>query len=242
MKHQASLRQKLQYRFDNLMSGGIIPIIIILLLFSILLTFLITLIVVLVGMNNENKFTLAFWHTFMHVIDQGTITGDGDKTGWGFRIIMLIPTVLGILIVATLVGLITSQIQTIISNLRRGHSLVLEEDHIVILGWSSKIFSVITELIKANNNQDKSCIVILAERDKLEMEYEINQKVEKKGKTRIICRNGNPIDLDDLEIVNHHEAKSIIIISSDESKSDAQNIKGILAIVNHPQRRKKPYH
>ncbi|NJO02838.1 MAG: potassium transporter TrkA [Bacteroidia bacterium] len=141
-----------------------------------------------------------------------------------------------------MVGLITSRIQTLLSDLRKGRSLVLEKNHVVILGWSSKIFSIINELVKANSNQDRSCIVILANKDKVEMQDEINEKVDNRGKTKIICRTGDPIDLNDLEIVNHHHARSIILVSSDNDKSDAENIKGILAIVNHPNRREELYH
>ncbi|MDX2304325.1 MAG: hypothetical protein NW226_16085 [Microscillaceae bacterium] len=243
MTRKISLRHRLQYRFDNMMTGGILPIIIFLLLLVTFFTLVITILVIVVHIIEGHSLADSFWLIFMHVIDQGTITGTVDVApNWGFRLIMLVPTVFGILMVATLVGLITSRIQSLLSDLRRGRSLVLEKNHVVILGWSSKIFSIIHELIKAHANQKHSHIVILAPKDKLEMELEIDQKIKDSHKTKIICRTGNPIDIDDLDIVNHHEAKSIIIISSESNSSDVENIKSILAIVNHPDRKKTPYH
>ena len=243
MTRRISLRHHLQYRFDNLMTGGLIPMIIILLLLVTFFTLLLSMVLIIVHVTEEKSISDSFWKIFMHVIDQGTITGTVDeKPNWPFRLLMLIPTTFGLLMVATLVGLVTSRIQTTLSNLRRGRSFVLEDNHIVILGWSTKIFAIIHELIKAHANQDKSHIVVLAPKDKIEMEYEIAQKVKNRRKTKIICRTGNPIDIDDLDIVNHHQAKSIIIITSETTKSDAENIKAILAIVNHPQRKKSPYH
>ncbi|MCU0446358.1 MAG: hypothetical protein MUE85_15735 [Microscillaceae bacterium] len=243
-KKKFTLSQRIKYRFDNLMTGGLVPLVSILLTFAVILTFLFTLVVVAISLHpieiQENfSFPEAFWQTLMHVIDQGTITGE---SGWGYRVVMLIPTVLGLLTVATLVALITTQVNNILIDLRKGRSIVVEEGHIVILGWSSKIFPIIRELIKANANQKRSRIVVLADRDKVEMEDEIAEKITETGRTKIICRTGNPIDLDDLEIVNPHDAKSIIIVSPDDGGSDAQNVKSILAIVNHPNRKKDWYH
>src|SRR5262249_2056382 len=60
--------------------------------------------------------------------------------------------------------------------------------------------------------------------------------------TRVICRSGSPLDLDDLEVVNPHEAKSIIIVSPEANNPDTYVVKSILALTNNPQRRKEPYH
>ncbi len=233
-----SFSQRFQYRFDNLMTGGLMPLIIILIIFALFLTIFITITVMVFHFEEKSStstsFLENFWQVLMHVIDQGTIT---DKKTWSFRLTMMIPTFVGIFTLSTLVALITSRIGIVLSNFRKGRSLVIEENHIVILGWSAKIFSVIKELIKANANQVRACVVILADKDQIEMEDELKEKVKKSKNVRIICRTGNPIDLDDLEIVNPHDAKSIIILSPDDHNTDAQNVKCILAIVNHPNRR-----
>lgn len=242
-RNKFTIRQKLQYRFDNLMGSGIFPPVVMAVLIALCVILLFSILVVSLQVHRRDEavdsFGEALWQTFMHVIDQGTITGE---YGWKFRLAMLIPTVFGLLLVVTLVGLISNQISLFIFNLRKGRSLVVERDHIVVLGWSSKIFPIIDELIKANSNQKRARIAILANKDKVEMEDEISQKVKKNSRVKIICRTGNPIDLSDLEIVNPHDAKSIIIISPEDKKSDSQNIKCILAIVNHPNRKEDLYH
>jgi voltage-gated potassium channel Kch len=61
--------------------------------------------------------------------------------------------------------------------------------------------------------------------------------------TKVVCRTGNPIDLTDLEIINPHTAKSIIILSPEGMEDpDSLMIKMILAITNNPQRRPESYH
>ena len=85
-------------------------------------------------------------------------------------------------------------------------------------------------------------IVVLADKDKVEMEDEIRERVEVKGKTRIICRTGSPIDPNDLEIASPHTAKSIIVLPPENNDPDTDVIKTVLAITNNPNRRAEPYH
>ena len=84
-------------------------------------------------------------------------------------------------------------------------------------------------------------IVIMADRDKVEMEDEIAQKVPNLKNTRIICRSGDPTDLADLAIVSPQASRSIIVVSPDAADPDSRVIKTILALVNDPRRRKEKY-
>jgi len=236
-----TLKRRFQYFFDNLMSGGLIPILIILLLIAILITLIFSSVVYIAGISDEPQslnrpFIEVFWQSFMHVIDQGTIT---DKVNWVYRFFMLFLTIMGILLVSSLVGLITSRINIVVDNLRKGRSFILEKDHIVILGWSTKIFLIIEKLIQTHISESntKLIIAILAENDKIKMEDDIKNRIKNSKHCRIICRTGNPSDMDDLEIINIHEAKSIVIISPDDGRSDAHIIKSIMVIVNHPNRK-----
>jgi len=40
--------------------------------------------------------------------------------------------------------------------------------------------------------------VILADKDKIEMEDEIKSRLPDRKRTRIVCRRGDPIDLDEI--------------------------------------------
>jgi hypothetical protein len=126
--------------------------------------------------------------------------------------------------------------------LRKGRSQVLENNHSLVLGWSPQIFTVLNELMIANENQSNARIVVMADKDKVEMEDEIHERVEVRGKTRIICRNGSPIDPKDLEIASPHQAKSIIVLPPENNDPDTDVIKTVLAITNNPNRRAEKYH
>src|SRR5690606_27411104 len=115
--------------------------------------------------------------------------------------------------------------------------------HTLILGWSSKIFAIVDEICIANHSRHKAVIVILAEGDKVEMEDELRAKVPHRGKTRIIVRSGDPMDLTDLEVANPHKARSIVILAPDHSPdADSAVLKTALAVTNNPGRKTGDYH
>ncbi len=238
-----TLRNRLRYKFDNLMSKGTVALIGSLAVLSLLLVIIAGFIITVTGFsqaeNEQLGFLEASWASLMRTLDPGTMGGD---TGWGFRIIMLGVTLGGIFIVSTLIGVLASGISIRLDELRKGHSFVIESGHSLILGWSDKIFPVISELVIANANRHNPTIVILASKDKVEMEDELKSKVPNLKNTRIICRSGNIIDQNDLEIVNPREAKSIIILAPHDNEPDISVIKTILALTNNPERRSGHYH
>jgi len=242
---KGTFRQRFQYQFDNLMARGTPAMIGMLFVFSLIIVIIAGAVISATGFVQEGfegprlGFGEAMWESLMRTLDSGTMGGD---TGTGFRAIMLFVTLGGIFVVSALIGVLNNAIESQMERLRKGRSLVLETNHTLVLGWSTQIFTILNELMTANENQPNARIVILADKDKVDMEDEIRERVEIKGKTRIICRNGSPIDPNDLEITNPHSAKSIIVLPPENSDPDTDVIKTVLAITNNPNRRLEPYH
>lgn len=239
-----TLRQRLRYKFDNLMSRGTPAMIGILFVLSLAVVFVAGAVVSIAGFVQQGEterlsFAEAAWSSLMRTLDSGTMGGD---TGTGFRGVMLLVTLGGIFIVSALIGVLNNGIESKMDALRKGRSMVLESNHTLILGWSAQIFTILNELLIANENQSQARIVVLADKDKVEMEDQIRERVEKRGKTRIICRSGNPIDPTELEISSPHRAKSIIVLPPESDDPDTEVIKTVLAITNSPSRRAEAYH
>jgi voltage-gated potassium channel Kch len=236
--------QRLRYQFDNLMSRGTPALIGMLFVLSLIIVIIAGAVISVTGFVQEGtegrlSFGEAMWESLMRTLDSGTMGGD---TGTGFRVVMLFVTLGGIFVVSALIGVLNNAIESQMERLRKGRSLVLETNHTLVLGWSTQIFTILNELMTANENQPNARIVILADKDKVDMEDEIRERVEVKGKTRIICRNGSPIDPNDLEIASPHAAKSIIVLPPENNDPDTDVIKTVLAITNNPNRRAEPYH
>lgn len=243
-----STGDRLRYRFDNTMSRGTSALIGWLALLSLVLVVVFALIIVLTGIappvdeatGARPGLGTLLWMSLMHTMDAGALGGDSGSPA--YLLAMLGATIGGIFIVSTLIGVLSNGIAERFEDLRKGRSFVVEADHTVILGWSSQIFSIISELALANASRRQACIVILADRDKVEMEDEIRAKVGSTGHTRIVCRSGNPVDMADLDVVNPQAARSIIVLAPETTSPDSVVIKTLLALTNHPQRRKSPYH
>jgi ion channel POLLUX/CASTOR len=237
---------RFRYAFDNTMSRGAVALIGWLFAISLLLIVLFSVLVLAARIipadvsGGELSLAEVIWSSAMHALDAGTIAG--DQGPWVFRLTMFVMTLVGLFLVSILIGIITSSIEARLEELRKGRSFVVEENHTVILGWSAQVFTIISELIVANTNQKSSVIVILGDKDKVEMEDELHDKIDDRRNTRIICRRGRSIDLTDLAIVNPHRARSIIIPTPDTADPDIEVIKTILALTNNPNRRTAPYH
>lgn len=240
---QRSIRARLRYEFDKSMSAGPIALIGWLALLSLVVIIVASIVLVLFQLAPEGgqpvDFVEAAWESLMRSMDAGTVAGD---TGWSFRLVGLAVTIAGIFIFSTLIGVLSSGIEGKLEDLRKGRSQVLEKDHTIILNWSPSIFDVISELVVANRSRKRPRIVIMANRDKVEMEDEIAAKVADLGNTRIICRSGDPTDLYDLSLVSQQSARSIVVLSPEgEEDPDSCVIKTILALVHDPRRRGEPY-
>jgi voltage-gated potassium channel Kch len=239
----AAARERLRYWFDNTMSKGTPALVTWL---AVVLIAMIVLFAALVSFldpgkadSGHNRGILAIlWMTLLRAMDPGTI--GGDQEGVPFLALMFGATLGGILIFSALVGVIASGLDNKITELRKGRSRVLESDHTVLLGWSDQVFTMISELVEANASERRSAIAILADKDKVEMEDEIRDRAGNTGRTRIVCRTGNPIDPTDLDIVNPDAARSIIVLTPLTDDPDAHVIKALLAINNRSGARPGP--
>ena len=156
-----------------------------------------------------------------------------EKGGsWNFKLENFTVAMMGILLVSILIGLITTGIEDRLQQLRKGRSFVLEENHTIVLGWSSQSSTIVSELVKANANQRRPVIAILGDADKIEMEDHLREQVGDLKNTRLVVRSGSSTEPGDLEIVNPYQARSIVILPPEAEASDTAVLKTLLALTH----------
>lgn len=218
-------KQKFQYKFDNIMSKGTISLIGFLFLITLLVVALAGIIVGIMGQTGMGV-GKSIWVSLMHAIDAGTLAGDdGDIV---FIFLMTVVTVCGLFITSMLISILNAGVEEKMTSLQKGKSIVLENNHTVLLGFNENALNILSELILANENQKDEVVVVMDDMDKTSMEDAIHQRIPDTKTTRIICRSGRIDSFSDLAICSLETCRSIIL----NIEEDAQTIKAILACVN----------
>ncbi|XP_030539211.2 ion channel DMI1 isoform X1 [Rhodamnia argentea] len=178
---------------------------------------------------SDGSFAEALWLAWTFVADSGN---HADRVGMGPRIVSVSISSGGMLIFAMMLGLVSDAISEKVDSLRKGKSEVIERNHILVLGWSDKLGSLLKQLAIANKSIGGGVIVVLAERDKEEMELDIAKLEFDLMGTSVICRSGSPLILADLKKVSVSKARAIIVLASDENadQSDARALRVVLSL------------
>lgn len=178
---------------------------------------------------SDGSFAEALWLSWSFVADSGN---HADRVGTGPRIVSVSISSGGMLIFAMMLGLVSDAISEKVDSLRKGKSEVIESNHILILGWSDKLGSLLKQLAIANKSIGGGVIVVLAERDKEDMEMDIAKFEFDFMGTSVICRSGSPLILADLKKVSVSKARAIIVLASDENadQSDAHALRVVLSL------------
>ncbi|MEM7475692.1 MAG: hypothetical protein AAF483_11935 [Planctomycetota bacterium] len=245
---QATLKQKIRYRFDSFMARGGASIFL-----SLLFVFLGALLLlgilrgIIFALNPElavqwdKNFVDNVYIVFIQLMDPGNMAQDIDS-GTPYRLVAILGGTAGVIMLSALIAFITTALDQKISELKRGRSKVIEDDHTLILGWNEqRVIEIIRELIIANESEDDACVVILADEDKEHMDDILRLRLPSTLSTRIVTRSGDISSLASLDIASTETCKSAIVLATcndadpTEAKeaSDAHVIQTVLAITRH---------
>jgi voltage-gated potassium channel Kch len=156
---------------------------------------------------------------------------------WADRLSSLFSWTTGTAINAIIIGFAATAIHGVVDNLKAGKSAVINTNHTLILGWSNRIFPILSELAVANSNIRRATVVIFANVDRIAMEDEIRSRAGDIGKLKIVTRKGDPTNPSDLARANVGAAKSVIILDADDS-GDATVVSTVLSVkaaINNPK-------
>ncbi|MSV50906.1 MAG: hypothetical protein F2892_01380, partial [Actinobacteria bacterium] len=215
---------------DNTLARGVGMVLLWLGVLTALFVILVAGIIQITGIgpsDSSTSMTEGVWLAITRSLDPGTFSGDeGDK----FRFGMLAVTLIGIFLGATIIGIISSGIDTRLETLRRGRSAVVEVGHTLIIGRSDKLSVVISELVEANRSERGRAIVVLTADDPVEVTDEIRRDVKDLGTSRLVVRSGSPTRVNDLARMNPQDAKSVIVLSPDDDTARAYLVKVVLGL------------
>lgn len=233
--------KRLKYYFDNIISRGTASLMLLLVMASVLFVFVLAIISYgyislnpsvmenyagsesLEGLNN---LAAAFWFIFHHVVAPGEALELIVESPILIFLIMVAATFWGVIVFSLIISFISSAFNDKLESLRQGRNLVVEKNHTLILDYNESVPILIEEFIEAHENERKKTIVILSEKDPVDVLKDIQAQTPKSKSIKIIVRMGNPTRKEDLDLVSASTASSIIVTT----QNDIAVIKQILAI------------
>ncbi|KAL6638254.1 hypothetical protein ACP70R_025826 [Stipagrostis hirtigluma subsp. patula] len=177
----------------------------------------------------DDSLSDCLWLSWTFVADSGN---HANAAGFGPKLVSVSISIGGMLVFAMMLGLVTDSISEKFDSLRKGRSEVIEQNHTLILGWSDKLGSLLNQIAIANESLGGGTIVVMAERDKEEMEADIaKMEFDLKG-TAVICRSGSPLILADLKKVSVSKARAIVVLAEEGNadQSDARALRTVLSL------------
>ncbi len=211
MARTVTWQDRFRYRFDRLLSRGSAAAIGWVVWIAVLLAVVGGLVFWAADLEFDGRSgpVESFWQAFLIAIGNGGIV----DAGWLPRLVTFVFVFAGVFLTGSLVGVLVAAVTKRLDELRRGRSRVLEKGHTVIVGWSPRLMAVIDELLAEDPRRRGVSVVVLADRDKQQMEDDFRARHAGRDRNRVLFRTGNPSLRSDLELVGVDEARSVVVLS-----------------------------
>lgn len=210
---------RFQYWFDNHMAKGTGSMVWMLSVVTCLVIVILTGVEILFHLREDSGFFSTLWDSLAYTVNAEIPSSEDGPVG--YILLTAVGGLVGLLFTSILIGIISSAIEEKLTALRRGNSIVLEQDHIVILGFTPGEYTLISQLILAEAGKP-SCIVIADNVERDEMERLIEENISVPKEIRIVCRNANICDPNSLLICSIPSCKTVIVnVLEDERATKA---------------------
>lgn len=187
----------------------------------------------------------AVWWSFLRLTDPGYI---GDDTGGTKRTISTIVSVLGyIFFLGALVAVMTQGLHQMINRLQRGLTPIAQNNHILILGWTSRTPIILKQLLLSEGRVRSFLrrrglsslrVVIQAEEVTPKLTHELRAFLGDLWNGRqITLRSGTPLLIEHLERVDFLNAAVIILPGGEFGEDkleypDGRTVKTLMSMKN----------
>ena len=144
---------------------------------------------------------------------------------------------------AILIGVVSDEIANKVDEVKTGNSKVYERNHTVILNWNDQLIPLLKQVAVAKSEGIgfKKPVVVLADRDKEEMDAVIEDELSESPPLSVVTRQGRGYNPEDLQRVNAWAAERVVVLhDADEEDSKgveshkASSVLNLRSNVNNP--------
>jgi hypothetical protein len=124
---------------------------------------------------------------------------------------------IGMFTFAILIGVVSDEIASKVDEVKNGNSKVYEKDHTVIVNWNKQLIPLLKQIAVAKSEGIgfQKPVVLLADRDKEEMDNIIADELSDSPEITIVTRQGQGYDAEDLDRVNAWNAERVVVLHED---------------------------
>lgn len=204
-----SLKERFEYWLEQETSKsvfGLVKFIAFIIIFSSLL---ISVLIVLTKAADETRWIRVFWDTITASVN-AEIPMFVDYEETSYVLLIAISALIGLFVTSFLISILSSFLEEKLTKIREANSLVLENDHYIILGHAEGETTLVKELVVGAEGKKRTIVIA----DKMDVELvkeEIDNKIEYGKNIKIIYRNIDICNDSELKCLSIDTCKSIII-------------------------------
>lgn len=222
---KALRKLQLANHLDNMLARGFVSLIVALVLVAVIIVVIAGVAYLVLSPGNGMTVGEAFWTAFAFTTNPELPAFDEVSDMASYAIITFVVVIVGLLATSALIGIITTALSTYYEDLQRGFSPVLADDHIAIVGFNDNVQVLIAEFRESHEQHCSQSLVFIDDtltREEMERRIETYlgmslQRFKKETGCKVICRNGDLRDIDDLRRCAVDRAKAVIINDYDDS-------------------------
>lgn len=220
------LKKRFRYWLDRRMAKGTSGMVKFLLWAVLSVVVIVTVLVILFNLRDEGKSSIAvFWDNLRSGMWSGLPASDA---GGGNILYIFLYTVLGLtslIFSSLLVGIFSSSMREKVLALQKDNPEVIEEGHVVILGFRDGEYALISQMIQAAGGKKRTIVVAEnMERQALETAIRTNVKVPKN--IRLIVIKAQTENAAELKCCSIPKCSTVVIHTRDKGRT----VKTLLAV------------
>ena len=205
-----SFKSKVKFYLDNMLGSGSNALIIWLALVSFTFVLFVSGVTWFLGISDHDEFGDLLWDFTMRAITPWEI--EASMGSLPYLLVMLLVTLFGIFVLSILISFLSAIIDARVQAVGQGLQPLPFSNHTIIFGWSSRVPAIVEELVLANESENSSRIVIVANHDAENLQTLIRQHIGATKNTQLFWRSKKLDSAGTYENVNILGASKIIIL------------------------------
>lgn len=224
--------KKLKFYVDHMLGSGSNVLIIWLAILSFGFVLTVSFVTWVLGISDHREFGSLLWDLTMRALTPWEI--EASMGSGPYLFVLLILTLFGIFVLSILISLLSAIIDERIREVAQGVQPFPFNGHLVLLGWSSRVPSIVEELVVANASESESRLLIVSGLLHDELGECVKRDLSDLGNIQLFFRSRKLDSESTFANINLLGARRVIVLGDEHSSSQQLNrLKTSISVYNY---------